>query len=71
MMRFNDSRYGCAALVLVACLAVQVTLAPQAGASCRERPANVDGSLADPALDPHMVTVLTSRKIPLNPPKGG
>ena len=58
MMRVNGSKYGFAALGLVACLAVQVTMVPQAGANCQERLANVDASLADPGLDPGMVTVL-------------
>lgn len=62
MMRVNDSKYGCAALAFVACLAVQVTLVPQAGANCQERLANVDVSLADPGLDPQMVTVLKTMR---------
>ena len=52
MMRVNDLKYGCAVLALVACLAVQVSVASQAGANCRERLASVDASLADPGLDP-------------------
>ncbi len=62
MMRVNDSRYSCAALALVACLAVQVTVTSQANANCRERLAKVDASLADPGLDPHMVTVLKTMR---------
>ena len=62
MMRANHSRYGLAAMALVACFAVQVTLAPQADASCGERLAKVDASLADPGLDPHMVTVLKTMR---------
>ena len=62
MMRVNDSKYSCAALALVASLAVQVTLASQAGANCQERLAKVDASLADPALDPQMVTVLKTMR---------
>jgi hypothetical protein len=58
MMRTNDSRYGFALPELVACLAVLVAFASQAGANCQERLASVDASLADPALDPHMATVL-------------
>jgi hypothetical protein len=58
MMRVNEAKYGFAALALVASLAVQVTVVPQAGANCQERLANVDASLADPGLDPGMVTVL-------------
>ena len=57
-MRVNDLKYGFALLAFVACLAVQVTMASQAGANCRERLASVDASLADPGLDPQMVTVL-------------
>ena len=62
MMRLNGSRYSCAALALVASLAVQVTLASQVGANCQERLAKVDASLADPALDPQMVTVLKTMR---------
>lgn len=58
MIRVDDSKYGCAALALVACLAVQVTVTSQANANCQERLAKVDATLADPALDPQMVTVL-------------
>ena len=62
MIRVHDSKYGCAALALVACLAVQVTVTSQANANCQERLANVDASLADPGLDPQMVTVLKTMR---------
>ena len=62
MIRVNDSKYGCAALALVACLAVQVTVTSQANANCQERLANVDASLAESGLDPHTLTVLKSMR---------
>jgi hypothetical protein len=62
MMRVSDSKYGCAALALVACVAVQVTVASQANADCQERLANVDASLAEADIDPQMRTVLKTMR---------
>lgn len=62
MMRVKGSTYVWAGVALAACLAVQVTLAPQAGAECKERLAKVDASLSDPGLDPHMRTVLQTMR---------
>jgi len=62
MMRVNDSKCGCGALALVACLAVQVTVASPANADCQERLANVDASLAEADIDPQMLTVLKTMR---------
>jgi len=62
MMRVKDSKCGCGALALVACLAVQVTVASPAKADCRERLERVDASLAEADIDSHMLTVLQTMR---------
>ena len=57
MKRVSHSRYSFAAPALLAFFAVQAVLAPQAYASCQERLAKVDASLAESNLDPNTLTV--------------
>jgi hypothetical protein len=58
MERANHSYYGLALTALVACFAVMVAATPEAEASCQERLAELDASLAESSLDPNTMTGL-------------